>query len=409
MQLFIAELLQKLDAVIGDVAIVANRWKIVDFTQPYVESGLVVVVPIPQIHSNGWAFLRPFTVEMWCTTGAFFLIIGAVVWILEHRSNQEFRGHPKEQVCNVLWFAFSTMFFSHGDTVSTLGRAVLIIWLFVVLIINSSYTANLSAILTMQHLSPKVQGIGDLIRSNSPIGYQTGSFVRNYLSEELNIAKSRLVPFDSPESYARALSLGPNKGGVAAIVDELPYIQLFLSKHCGFTIVGGEFTKREWGFGFPNKSPLTADMSTAILSLSESGKLQEIHDKWLKIDICDSQSNQVESNKFGLKLFWGVFLVTGIVCSIALLIFFCHMIWQFSRHTDTDFENSSHSSLSLSCSARALKSFAKFMDKREDAETKRRLKRMRSDKKIIAESEMCQTEPVTSVDKFSVDQTISPL
>jgi len=114
-QIFIAELLQKFDAVIGDVAILANRWKIVDFTQPYVESGLVVVVPARQIHSNAWAFLRPFTVELWCTTGAFFLIIGVVVWILEHRSNQEFRGHPKDQVSNVLWFTFSTMFFSHGE------------------------------------------------------------------------------------------------------------------------------------------------------------------------------------------------------------------------------------------------------------------------------------------------------
>lgn len=399
----------KFDAVIGDVAILANRWKIVDFTQPYVESGLVVVVPVRQIHSNAWAFLRPFTVELWCTAGAFFLIIGVVVWILEHRSNQEFRGHPKDQVCNVLWFAFSTMFFSHGDTVSTLGRAVLIIWLFVVLIINSSYTANLSAILTAQQLSPTIQGIDGLIRSNSPIGFQTGSFVRNYLSEEFSIAKSRLLPLDSHESYARALSLGPDKGGVAAVVDELPYIQLFLSKHCGFTIVGGEFTKREWGFVFPNNSPLTADISTAILYLSENGKLQEIHDKWLKIDTCDSQRSQVVSNKFGLEFFWGVFLVTGIVCFIALLIFFCRMIWQFSRHAHRDIEDSSNSSHSLSGSARALKSFARFMDKREDDERKKGLKRKRTDKKMDAESEMCQPEPVTSIDTFSVDHAISPL
>lgn len=368
-----------------------------------------MVVPVRQIHSNAWAFLRPFTVEMWCTTAAFFLIIGVVVWVLEHRSNQDFRGHPKRQVSNVLWFAFSTMFFSHGDTVSTLGRAVLIIWLFVVLIINSSYTASLSAILTAQQLSPSIQGIHDLIRSNSRIGFQTGSFVRNYLSEEFNIEKSRLVPFDSPESYARALSLGPDKGGVAAIVDELPHIQLFLSKYCGFTIVGGEFTKREWGFVFPKDSPLTADMSTALLSLSENGKLQEIHDKWLKIDTCDKQNSQADSNKFGLQFFWGIFLVTGIVCFIALLIFFCRMIWLYSLHGGRDIDDSNHSSHSFSSSARALKSFARFMDKKEDDERKESLKRKGTDNKMDAESKLSQPEPATNIDTLSVDNAISPL
>ena len=102
-QLFIAGPLQNFDAAVGDISIVTKRSKIVDFTQPYVESGLVVVVPVKDIDSNAWAFLRPFTVEMWCTTVAFFVIVGAVVWILEHRLNPEFRGHPKKQVMNVLW------------------------------------------------------------------------------------------------------------------------------------------------------------------------------------------------------------------------------------------------------------------------------------------------------------------
>jgi ionotropic glutamate receptor len=114
------------------------------------------MVPVRELDSNAWAFLRPFTLEMWCMTDTFFLIIGVVVWIVERRSNQEFRGHPKQQVCNGLWFAFSTMFSKHGKTGSMLGRAMLIVWLFVVLIIKSSYTANLSAILTAQQLSPTI-------------------------------------------------------------------------------------------------------------------------------------------------------------------------------------------------------------------------------------------------------------
>lgn len=131
---------------------------------------------------------------------------------------------------------------------STLGRFVLIIWLFVVLIINSSYTASLTSILTVQQLFSPISGIDSLKESDEPIGYQVGSFAEYYLSQELGISKSRLVPLGSPEAYARALELGPKKGGVAAVVDELPYVELFLSTQCTFRIVGQEFTKSGWGF-----------------------------------------------------------------------------------------------------------------------------------------------------------------
>lgn len=102
------------DAAVGDIAIVTDRTKIVDFTQPYIESGLVVVAPVKRLKSNAWAFLRPFTPLMWGVTALLFLLVGVVVWILEHRANDEFRGPPKAQIVTVLWFSFSTMFFAHS-------------------------------------------------------------------------------------------------------------------------------------------------------------------------------------------------------------------------------------------------------------------------------------------------------
>lgn len=131
---------------------------------------------------------------------------------------------------------------------STLGRLVLIIWLFVVLIINSSYTASLTSLLTVQRLSSPIKGIATLKASNEPIGYQVGSFAEHYLIEEIGIPSSRLVALGSPEAYATALKNGPKKGGVAAVVDEQPYVELFLSSQCKFRIVGQEFTKSGWGF-----------------------------------------------------------------------------------------------------------------------------------------------------------------
>ncbi|KAJ6956269.1 glutamate receptor 3.4-like [Populus alba x Populus x berolinensis] len=93
------------DAAVGDVTIVTNRTKIVDFTQPFMESGLVVVAPVKEVKSSPWAFLKPFTFQMWLVTGAFFLLVGAVVWILEHRINGEFRGSPRKQLMTIFWLA----------------------------------------------------------------------------------------------------------------------------------------------------------------------------------------------------------------------------------------------------------------------------------------------------------------
>ncbi|KAA8547603.1 hypothetical protein F0562_004032 [Nyssa sinensis] len=380
------------DAAVGDIAIITNRTRMVDFTQPYVESGLVVVAPVRTLHSGTWAFLRPFTPKMWAVTGMFFLIVGAVVWILEHRLNDDFRGPPRKQVVTVLWFSFSTLFFSHSkryktaliiistclsdelitfpflfyaeeNTVSTLGRLVLLIWLFVVLIINSSYTASLTSILTVQQLSSPIKGIETLIMSDDPIGYQQGSFARNYLIEELNIHKSRLIPLNEPEDIAKALKDGPKNGGVAAVVDERAYIELFLSTRCEFSIIGQEFTKNGWGFAFPRDSPLAVDMSTAILKLSENGELQRIHDKWLMRSACTLQGAKLEVNRLQLRSFSGLFLICGLACFLSLLIYFIMMVRQFSRHYSDESESSVRSSRSVS----RLQTFLSFADEKEDS------------------------------------------
>nr|KYP64874.1 Glutamate receptor 3.1 [Cajanus cajan] len=321
------------DGAIGDIAIVTNRTRIVDFTQPYAASGLVVVAPFKKINSGGWSFLRPFTPLMWIVTVCFFFFIGLVVWILEHRINDEFRGPPRQQIITMLWFSLSTLFFSHREnTMSTLGRLVMLIWLFVVLILTSSYTASLTSILTVQQLSSSINGIDSLKASDEPIGFQVGSFAEHYLVQDIGISKSRLVPLGSPEEYANALQLGPKKGGVAAIVDERPYVEIFLSTQCTFRIVGQEFTRSGWGFAFPRDSPLAVDMSTAILQLSETGDLQRIHDKWMTRSSCSLDNAEIDSDRLKLKSFWGLFLICGIACFVALLLHFLQLmfqLWQF--------------------------------------------------------------------------------
>ncbi|GFP95067.1 glutamate receptor 3.2 [Phtheirospermum japonicum] len=373
------------DAVVGDIAIVTDRTRIVDFTQPYIESGLVVVAPTRKLNSSPWAFMRPFTPLMWVVTGTLFLVVGVVIWILEHRINDEFRGPLKKQLITILWFGFSTMFFAHREnTMSTLGRMVLIIWLFVVLIITSSYTASLTSILTVQQLAPSIRGIESLIASNDRIGFQVGSFAENYLTDELNIARSRLVPLGSPEAYADALA----NGRVAAIVDERPYVDLFLSNYCMFQAVGREFTKSGWGFAFPRDSPLATDMSTAILTLSENGELQKIRNKWLNTRACSQQASEDSDEQLQLKSFWGLFLICGIACIFALFVYFCLMVRKFKRY----FPYASEPSTPSSSKSVRIKRFLSFVDEKEE-ESKNKLKRKRTEMMLSRGSAEDQRSP----------------
>ena len=124
----------------------------------------------------------------------------------------------------------------------------MVVWLFLLMVITASYTASLTSILTVQQLSSPITGIDSLITSNWPIGYQEGSFTYSYLADSLYISRSRLKSLGSPEAYERALRRGPTNGGVAAIIDELTYVELFLSKQTEFGIIGQPFTKSGWGF-----------------------------------------------------------------------------------------------------------------------------------------------------------------
>ncbi|XP_042499817.1 glutamate receptor 2.7-like [Macadamia integrifolia] len=102
------------DAAVGDITILADRSKYVEFTRPFTPSGLSLIVRVKK-ESRAWMFLKPFTTEVWVVTGLVLLYTMFVVWFLEHGSNLNFKGTRKVQLANPLWFTFSTLFFCHSS------------------------------------------------------------------------------------------------------------------------------------------------------------------------------------------------------------------------------------------------------------------------------------------------------
>ena len=85
---------------------------------------------------------------------------------------------------------------------------------------------------------------------------------------------------------------------------------------------------------FPRDSPLTVDLSTAILTLSENGDLQRIHDKWLSTGPSPATTAdlQQDPDRLHVQSFSALFLISGAACVAALAIHACVLARQYSRH-----------------------------------------------------------------------------
>ncbi|CDY48755.1 BnaA02g30160D [Brassica napus] len=77
----------KYDAAVGDITITFNRSSYVDFTMPFTELGL----------------------------GAFFVLTGVIVWLIERPENKEFQGSWSKQIGVIFWFGFSTLVYAHRE------------------------------------------------------------------------------------------------------------------------------------------------------------------------------------------------------------------------------------------------------------------------------------------------------
>ncbi|KAE8800881.1 hypothetical protein D1007_23591 [Hordeum vulgare] len=309
------------DAAIGDITIRHNRTSYADFTLPYTESGIAMIVPVKDnTNKNTWIFLKPLTGDLWFASIAFLIYTGIVIWLLERRiRNAELTGSFFHQLGTAISFSF----FADRERVDgILARLVVAVWVFVLLIITSSYTANLSSMLTVQKLQPTETDVHELLKRGEYVGNGgSSSYVRELL-EQLGFERSKIRAYTNPDDFADALDKGSKNGGIAAAIHEVPYIKLFLAKHCkGYTMVGPIYKSEGFGFAFPKRSPLVDDFSRAILKITEADAIIQIEKKWIGDEhACKNDETIISPSSLNFKSFSGLFLVTGVASTSALLI-----------------------------------------------------------------------------------------
>ncbi|KAM7477578.1 hypothetical protein LguiA_025791 [Lonicera macranthoides] len=200
---------------------------------------------------------------------------------------------------------------SEEQLVNNLSRLVVIIWCFVVLILIQSYTASLTSTLTIKQLEPTFTSAEQLIEKGKIVGYPKGSFVEGLLRNS-NI--STLMAYKTRDE----LHIKFSKGEIGAAFDEIPYMKLFLAKHCSkYTMV------------FPKGSPLVPDVSRAVLRVTEGEEMAKIEKAWFgKQTNCPDPNTSVSSSSLGVNSFWGLFVIVGVAASFALIIFTSMLVYE---------------------------------------------------------------------------------
>ncbi|KAJ6423648.1 hypothetical protein OIU84_024592 [Salix udensis] len=309
---------QKYDAVVGDVEIVASRYKYAEFTSPYTETGLVLIVPA-RSSSKAWSFIKPFTTTMWVLISVFTVYNGFVVWWIERKGCDELQGSIPNQIGIMLWLSFNTLLSLNAPKLhSNLSRMSGVVWLFVSLIIIQTYTANLTSMLTVQRLEPTVPSVEELLNSNAKVGYCTGSYVTEYLPSVLKFKLENLKKYGSEEEYFN----GFKDKEISAAFIATPYAKLFLGRYCNrFIQIGETYKIGGFGFAFPRGSPLLASVNEALLNITENGTVQALEKTWITPKTCPEI--QSESSSLGPHGFLVLFYITGGTTTAAFVIYVC--------------------------------------------------------------------------------------
>lgn len=128
---------------------------------------------------------------------------------------------------------------------NNLSRVVMVSWLSLVLILNSSYTASLSSMLTVQQLRANVTDVEWLKKNNMKIGCDGDSFVRTYLEKVEKFKPENIININNENNYVSAFK----NYSISAAFLELPYEKVYISKYCkGYS--ASTPTTRFGGLGF---------------------------------------------------------------------------------------------------------------------------------------------------------------
>lgn len=283
----VAKLLDEVERGAADIAtagigITSQREQYLNFSHPYFESGLQIMVADKD---NGlWdnsltllfsvIFSRPmFNILLFLFIT--LLISAHIIWFFEKDQNPEFPQPYKKGIWESFWWSAVTVTtVGYGDKTpkSLVGRLFGLVWMFVGLFVLGYFTAGVAATFAVQEVEGHITNPDDLF------GKQVATIERSTAAEYLERQGIRHQTFEHEEVAYKALIAGQ----VDAMVYDAPVLQHYAS-HEGsgqVKVVGVVFQAQNYGITLPVDSPYREDINLALLRLMERGEYQELYHKW---------------------------------------------------------------------------------------------------------------------------------
>ena len=175
------------EVAMSAITMTAERERQVDFTLPYFDSGLQIIVR-SQNHDPFLAtiesLLSPAIGQILVAALLIVVLLANVLWLVERRSNPYFQKGYLPGIVEGLWGVMLIIATGeHGDReASSLVKRLIVVfmWLLGVVLI-AQFTATVTSSLTVQQLQSSIQGPGDL--PGKTIGAVPGSIAADYLTQ----------------------------------------------------------------------------------------------------------------------------------------------------------------------------------------------------------------------------------
>ncbi len=258
---------RRFDVAVAALTVTAERERHMDFTHPFLSSGLGIAVPMSQSGSIfeilqalfSWQFLNAMLALL-----AVLGLIGLLIWWVERRANpKQFGGKVVNGIGAGIWWSAVTMTtvgFGDKAPVTFWGRVLAMIWMFTSVITISGFTATIASVFTLQQMQGNIRGSQDL--PGKKVAVISGSTGENYaLNRHLKIQR-----YENPERALDALS----ESQVDAVIYDLPVLRFLIAEHEGLSVLPEAFERQDYAFALTNQSVLRESVNESLLKQLKS-------------------------------------------------------------------------------------------------------------------------------------------
>ncbi|XP_072299810.1 glutamate receptor ionotropic, NMDA 2B [Eucyclogobius newberryi] len=336
---------------VGSLTINEERSEVIDFSVPFIETGISVMVS----RSNGTvspsAFLEPFSADVWVMMFVMLLLVSAMaVFVFEYLSpvgynrcladGREPHG-PSFTIGKAIWLLWGLVFNNSvpvQNPKGTTSKIMVSVWAFFAVIFLASYTANLAAFMIQEEYVDQVTGLSDK-KFQSPNDFSppfrfgtvpNGSTERNIRNNYPEM-HGYMTKFHQRNVNEALLSL--KAGKLDAFIYDAAVLNYMAGRDEGCKLVtigsGYIFATTGYGIAIQKESLWKRHIDLAILQLFGDGEMEELESLWLT-GICHHEKNEVMSSQLDVDNMAGVFYMLGAAMALSLITFICEhwFYWQ---------------------------------------------------------------------------------